>query len=101
MWRKIIKEETNAGKFMRCEKFFPLQLAARRHSILMAPSVQPLNGVFTYFSVFSFFFFGGPANKFFSAPLCLLFSTFPLLRGKMRRNEAYDKQIFLKHKSVR
>lgn len=52
------KRETNAGKFMRCEKFFPLQLAAIRQSILMAPTVQPLNGV-SFFVLFCFFWKAG------------------------------------------
>jgi len=52
MWRKIIKEETNAGKFMRCEKFFPLQFGCQKKQHTYGTHCPVFEWSFSFFSVF-------------------------------------------------
>jgi len=71
MWRKIIKEETNAGKFMRCEKFFPLQFGCQKKQHTYGTHCPVFEWSFSFFSVFweagKYIFFFWPALPFIPA----------------------------------
>lgn len=102
MWRKKLKQ----ANLCVVKSFFLLELAARRHGILMAPTVRPLERIFFVFLVEGA---QRPANKFFGvSPRFFSESlshslgegeTFSFSRAKWGATKRM-KQIFLKHKSV-